>query len=141
MKKLLLFFSLLCVFITSPADAKDYVVKVPVLNIRSCAGINCDIVGKLQKGDVINVKETIKDWARIETSSETGFVIKTSIRRDNTNKWIFGISIFLLLCVFGVAAETRCDKCKKWWAFGDTNKKCIEEKPASIKKDNHNIQK
>lgn len=51
---------------------EKYIVKTWVLNIRTGPGVQHDIVGKLRKGDIVEVLETEQDlvqaWARIGPS-------------------------------------------------------------------------
>ncbi|MDR2685215.1 MAG: SH3 domain-containing protein [Rickettsiales bacterium] len=100
MKKLLLIFC--CLFITNIAIA-DTRVNVEVLNVRSCAGAHCDVVGKLKRYDKVIVEKYSGEWAKVKTSKGNGFVIKTSLRSESYNSGITAedIGAFILI-VFGI---------------------------------------
>jgi uncharacterized protein YraI len=101
MKKLLLIF--LCLFITSMANAATR-VNVEVLNIRSCAGTTCNIVGKLSRYDKVIVEKYSGEWAKVKSREGNGFVIRTSLRTESYNSGITGedVGVFLLI-IFGIA--------------------------------------
>ena len=103
MKKLLLILSVFGLFVTSSANAAT-IVNVEVLNIRSCAGTNCNIVGKLNRYDRVIVEKYSGEWARVKTSKGNGFVIRTSLRTESYNSRITGedVGMFLLI-IFGIA--------------------------------------
>lgn len=50
MKYLKLIVFLLIIAVGRTANAERYIVDTPVLNVRSCARINCKIIGKLTEG-------------------------------------------------------------------------------------------
>jgi len=40
-------------------------VRNPVLNVRAGPGVNYPVVGKLERGDEVDVEEVVEDWSRI----------------------------------------------------------------------------
>ena len=103
MKKLFLVLSVFGLFATGSASATT-IVNVEVLNIRSCAGTNCNIVGKLSRYDKVIVEKYSGEWAKVKSSKGNGFVIRTSLRVESYNLGITGedVGAFLLI-IFGIA--------------------------------------
>lgn len=99
MKYLKLFVFLVIFSISQTANAKSYVVDTPVLNVRSCAGTNCEITGKLTKNDTVNSIQDHGEWIEIETENGSGYVIKRALSEDNTLISVI-VLIFVLWLVF-----------------------------------------
>lgn len=76
MKYLELIVVLLIITVCRTAYAESYVVDTPVLNVRSCAGTNCKIIGKLTEGNTVNSIQEHGEWVEIETENGSGYVIK-----------------------------------------------------------------
>jgi hypothetical protein len=95
----LLIFSVLCLFAVNPASAQSYAVDVPVLNVRSCAGTQCSIVGKLNKGELVFAEEDIGEWVKVQTEKGEGFVVKRSLRADVGGINPVWIVVLLILAV------------------------------------------
>lgn len=94
MKYLKLIAFLYTFLIIQVANASSYVVNTPVLNVRSCAGTNCQIIGKLTEGETVDSIQEHGDWIEIKTEKGSGYVIKKSLSEDNT---IFSIVILVLI--------------------------------------------
>ena len=99
MKYLKLIVFLLIIVIGRTANAESYVVDTSVLNIRSCAGTNCKIIGKLTKGDAVNSIQDHGEWIEIETENGSGYVIKKALSEDNTITSVI-ILVFILWLLF-----------------------------------------
>ena len=100
--KLFLFVSF--IFCAHIANAENYIVEVPTLNIRSCAGTNCEIIGKLTEGNIVKPIQDFGEWLEIETENGSGYVIKRAITKKDLTKELDSsfASIFILLLVIGV---------------------------------------
>ena len=80
-------------------NAESYIVDTPVLNVRSCAGTNCKIIGKLVEGDsVVSIKDD-GEWVEIKTENGSGYVIKKELSEDNTIISVI-VLVFVLWLVF-----------------------------------------
>ena len=97
MKKLFFVLSVFCLFTIGSANARNHIVNVQVLNLRSCAGTNCDIVGRLNKGEVVYVESHHGEWVKVQTDRRTGFVIKNSLSADNSIAEDIGIVLLIML--------------------------------------------
>lgn len=51
--------------IVLPKPTKNGIVNVDVLNVRSGAGIQFEVVAKLKRGDKVSIEEEIGDWDKI----------------------------------------------------------------------------
>lgn len=96
MKYLKLIVFLLIITIAETANATSYVVDTPILNVRSCAGTNCKIIGKLTQGDAVNSIQDYGEWIEIETENGSGYVIKRALKKDNT---IVSVIILMFICL------------------------------------------
>lgn len=76
MKYLKLIVFLLIIVVAQITNAGSYIVDTPVLNVRSCAGTNCKIIGKLTEGNTVNSIQEHGEWVEIETENGSGYVIK-----------------------------------------------------------------
>lgn len=99
MKHLKLIVFLLLIAICRTANAESYIVDTPVLNVRSCAGTNCKIIGKLTEGDAVNSIQDHGEWVEIEINNTSGYVIKKALNEDNTIISVI-ILVFVLWFVF-----------------------------------------
>ena len=99
MKYLKLIAFLLVITICRTAHAESYTVDTPVLNVRSCAGTNCKIIGKLTEGNTVNSIQDHGEWIEIETENGSGYVIKKALSEDNTITSII-ILVFVLWLLF-----------------------------------------
>ena len=95
MKYLKLIVFLLIIAIGGTASAASY-VDTPILNVRSCAGTNCKIIGKLTQGDTVNSIQDYGEWIEIETENGSGYVIKRALKKDNT---IVSVIILMFICL------------------------------------------
>lgn len=85
-------------------NAANYVVDVPVLNFRSCAGTNCQIIGKLSKGEIVDYIEDYGEWAKIKANEKTGFVIKKALTEDYSDTFeIIPFVLYTMLFLAGIA--------------------------------------
>lgn len=99
MKYLKLVAFLLLILTSQKVNAESYIVDTPVLNVRSCAGTNCKIIGKLVKGDsVVSIKDD-GEWVEIKTENGSGYVIKKALSEDNTIISVI-VLVFVLWLVF-----------------------------------------
>lgn len=96
--KLIVFF--LTITVCRTTYAESYIVDTPVLNVRSCAGTNCKIIGKLTEGDVVNSIQDHGEWFEIETENGSGYVIKEVLSEDNTITSIVMLVFVLWLLFF-----------------------------------------
>lgn len=117
MKYLKLIVFLLIIVVAQITNAGSYVVDTPVLNIRSCAGTNCKIIGKLLEGKTVEVIQDNGEWVEIKTENGSGYVIKNALSEDNT-----AVSVIIFIFVL-------------WLAF------FIYMLPAKIASDNKNADK
>lgn len=76
------------------ANAETYYVNTEVLNLRSCEGTNCKILGKLISGEAVNVIEDRGEWVKVQTDKGEGFVIKRSLAAENSDG---GSMLFILI--------------------------------------------
>lgn len=77
------YFLLIFIFLTTQkAFAEEYVVDTPVLNIRSCAGTDCKIIGKLTEGEYVNSIQDTGEWVEISTENGQGYVIKRALSKE-----------------------------------------------------------
>ncbi len=99
MKYLKLVAFLLLILTSQKVNAESYIVDTPVLNVRSCAGTNCKIIGKLVEGDsVVSIKDD-GEWVEIKTENGSGYVIKKALSEDNTIISVI-VLVFVLWLVF-----------------------------------------
>ena len=90
---------LLLILTSQKVNAESYIVDTPVLNVRSCAGTNCKIIGKLVEGDsVVSIKDD-GEWVEIKTENGSGYVIKKALSEDNTIISVI-VLVFVLWLVF-----------------------------------------
>ena len=85
---LLLFLTLFC---SRLVGAETYYVNTEVLNLRSCEGTHCEILGKLTSGEVVEVINDNGEWVEVQTDKGGGFVIKRSLTTNN-----FGIGDIII---------------------------------------------
>lgn len=105
------------VSVSQSANAETYVVNTPVLNIRTCAGTNCNVIGKLKKGDFVDSIQNHGQWVEIETDKGNGYVIKKALAEDNATRsnsetfmfivFIISFIIFVYLLPYFVATNNR----------------------------------
>lgn len=99
MKYLKLVAFLLLILTSQKVNAESYIVDTPVLNVRSCTGTNCKIIGKLVEGDsVVSIKDD-GEWVEIKTENGSGYVIKKALSEDNTIISVI-VLVFVLWLVF-----------------------------------------
>ena len=103
------------------ANAETYYVNTEVLNLRSCEGTNCKILGKLISGEAVNVIEDRGEWVKVQTDKGEGFVIKSSLTNENSGKyspWAIWIILVLLLVAWflpSVIASNNVNHRKIFW--------------------------
>lgn len=78
--------------------ADSYLVNTSVLNLRTCASINCRIKGKLLAGDTVQVEEQYDSWSKVSTKYGAGYVVSRSIKIKN-GKYVENTYLFLFLSV------------------------------------------
>lgn len=83
MKYLKIILFLCALVISNVANAETYYVNTPVLNLRSCEGTNCQILGKLTSGVAVEMVEDRGEWVKVQTDKGEGFVIKKSLSQSS----------------------------------------------------------
>lgn len=99
-------FLFICALVNSgAANAEIYYVNTEVLNLRSCEGTDCKILGKLTSGEAVELLEDKGEWAKVGTDKGEGFVIKRSLKAENRGSGIAEaiFSIVLLIIVVWIA--------------------------------------
>ena len=111
MKYLKLIIFLLIIVVAQITNAGSYVVDTPVLNIRSCAGTNCKIIGKLLEGKTVEVIQDNGEWVEIKTENGSGYVIKNALSEDNTavSVIIFIVVLWLVFFIYMLPAKIASD--------------------------------
>lgn len=108
-------------FFCQLANAETYYVNTEVLNLRSCEGTNCKILGKLISGEAVNVIEDRGEWVKVQTDKGEGFVIKRSLTNENSGEyspWAIWIILVLLLVAWflpSVIASNNVNHRKIFW--------------------------
>ena len=91
-------------FLYNSANAETYYVNTPVLNLRSCPSTKCEIIGKLNSGENINVEYHQSEWAKVKTDKGNGFVLKKSIvKQSHSENTDFGFIFVTLLAILAIA--------------------------------------
>lgn len=143
-----------CLLWASDCFAETKVVRVPVLNVRSCPSTDCNIINKLSKGDKVNVSGTNMGWAKIETDKDTtGYVINRSLRKSYAYLWWYIVLILIVCGLYDKFYEnvkvkrkqlaeqereerwklaTKCPKCGTLGAMTDISRECIGQKNSKI---------
>lgn len=95
-----LIFFCLTLFVCNLAHAETYYVNTEVLNLRSCEGTDCKILGKLTSGEAVELLEDKGEWVKVQTDIGEGFVIKRSLTTEtqgtSVGEIIFSILLFIL---------------------------------------------
>ena len=99
MRKALLSIFFIC-FMAGSANAELHSVAVSALNIRSCPGTHCNIVGKLKQNDEVIVEKVVGEWVQIKTNQGSGFVVKKYLEMNTTNLYIENAPNFYILLGF-----------------------------------------
>ena len=94
MKKLVF---LLFLMFSSVAHAETYYVNTEVLNLRSCEGTKCEILGKLTSGEAVEVIKDNGEWVKVQTDKGDGFVIKRSLTTESSGVVDIVVGVFILL--------------------------------------------
>lgn len=97
MKYLKVFLFLCALAISGNAFAETYYVNTEVLNLRSCEGTDCKILGKLTSGEAVELLEDKGEWVKVQTDKGEGFVIKRSLTTESSDT---GIGEIVLNIVF-----------------------------------------
>ena len=109
MKYLKFFFFLFYVAFIQNVNAADYIVEASVLNVRSCAGTNCKIVGKLKHGDIVKSTDEFNEWVKIENHQVSGFVVKRALSEDNSISFtpliLLILAIWLAITIYMLPAQ------------------------------------
>lgn len=81
MKKLFSIISIISVFSLSSANADSAVVNTKMVNVRACAGMQCEVIGQLEMGENVIKLSNNGNWVKIEYSDDdkTGYVINRSL--------------------------------------------------------------
>ena len=78
MHKIFLYFTIsLLLFSLLPLSLSgaEYEVTANSLNVRKCPGTQCEVIGKVYKGDTLQVMHNTEQWAEIWfNESQTGYV-------------------------------------------------------------------
>lgn len=99
MKKLVF---LLFLMFSSVAHAETYYVNTEVLNLRSCEGTKCEILGKLTSGEAVEVIKDNGEWVKVQTDKGDGFVIKRSLTTQNSGIGEIIVGVFILALVLWI---------------------------------------
>lgn len=106
MKYLILILAFL-MLLTNKATAEIYQVVPSVLNLRSCAGTDCKIVGKLLTGGNVYVEEMNGKWAKVRTAIGDGYVAKKylikSAENNPSSEGPSDLPTFVLVIILGIA--------------------------------------
>lgn len=111
----------ICLFICQFANAETYYVNTEVLNLRSCEGTNCKILGKLISGESVDVIEDKGEWVKVKTDKGEGFVIKRSLLNGNSGEyspWVIWIILAISLLAWflpSVIASNNVNHRKIFW--------------------------
>ena len=124
---------LLLIFTVILYAQEERVVNVSVLNIRSAPTTNSEVIGKLQKGQKVEVLEWNKGWAKVRIGNTVGYVygsylselVNTKIIRSNAGKkllkhlqenfWIYLIvSAVFLIGAFVVHSQNIATVFTSW---------------------------
>ncbi|MBR1648124.1 MAG: SH3 domain-containing protein [Alphaproteobacteria bacterium] len=96
----------LALFFCNTANAKTYYVNTEVLNLRSCAGTDCQILKKLKSGEFVELLEDKGEWVKVRSYNEDGFVIKRYLVAQDTSyateEIISIILSFISLLIIGI---------------------------------------
>lgn len=87
-KKTALLASLLLLFLTSPALAKEAWIEENHLNVRSGPGTEYDRIGQVHEGEQYKIIDEEENWVKIEFAGMEGWVIKDyiTIQEDETQE-------------------------------------------------------
>ncbi len=99
MKKLVF---LLFLMFSSVAHAETYYVNTEVLNLRSCEGTKCEILGKLTSGEAVEVIKDNGEWVKVQTDKGDGFVIKRSLTTESSGVVDIVVGVFILALVLWI---------------------------------------
>lgn len=95
-----LIFCCLTLLVCNTANAETYYVNTEVLNLRSCEGTDCKILGKLTSGESVELLEDKGEWVKVKTDKGEGFVIKRSLTTESSSIGIGELVLNIaLLCV------------------------------------------
>lgn len=136
MKKLIII-AFIGIFFPHMANAKNMIVNVPVLNVRSCPSTDCPILKKLSKGDKVKVENVENGWAQIQNKNEYSYVFHKSLRNSYMYilYYIIGIIAGYIIMVGIIGSfNNRCRKCGKWNALYETDKELIEKVKSNMTK-------
>ena len=105
MKYLKIFLFLCALVVSGNAFAETYYVNTEVLNLRSCEGTDCKILGKLTSGESVELLEDKGEWVKVQTDKGEGFVIKRSLTTQSSGSSIGEVifSIILLVIIAWIA--------------------------------------
>lgn len=99
MKYLKIFLLLCALAISGNAFAETYYVNTEVLNLRSCEGTDCKILGKLTSGESVELLEDKGEWVKVQTDKGEGFVIKRSLTTQSSGSSIGEVIFNIILLV------------------------------------------
>ena len=99
MKYLKVFLFLCALAISGNAFAETYYVNTEVLNLRSCEGTDCKILGKLTSGESVELLEDKGEWVKVQTDKGEGFVIKRSLTTQSYGSSIGEVIFSIILIV------------------------------------------
>ncbi|MDC3415629.1 N-acetylmuramoyl-L-alanine amidase [Aquibacillus salsiterrae] len=92
-KKVLILFGLflLVLSISSVVYAKDALINVNNLNVRSGPSLNDEVITKVDKDEVYEVLDEQEDWVQIKVKDQTGWVSKDYINFSNIDEQAQGL--------------------------------------------------
>lgn len=145
---------LLILFISNPLFAQQYYqVTTDVLNVRSSADKNSEIISKLNLGDSIYVVEYSDGWSQVRLNeTTTGFVASKYLSKDFKSSEIselrnntkstptdFSPLIYLAIVAIGLYIvyrryKRKCKECGRWYAMKITDEEVVDRVSASVKK-------
>ena len=102
MKYLQILILSLILFCSRFANAETYYVNTEVLNLRSCEGTKCEILGKLTSGEAVEVIKDNGEWVKVQTNKGEGFVIKRSLTTQSSGIGEIIVGVFILALVLWI---------------------------------------
>lgn len=147
-------YTLLILFISNSLFAQQYYqVTTDVLNVRSSADKNSEVIYKLNLGDSVYVVEYSSGWSQVRLNeTTTGFVAskylskdfkssETSELKNNINNTPTDFSPLIYIAIVAITLyivyrryKGRCKDCGRWYAMKITDEEVVDRVSASVKK-------
>lgn len=147
-------YTFLLLLISTTLFAQQYYqVSANVLNVRSAADKNSEIISKLNLGDRVYVVENSDGWSQVRLNeTTTGFVASKYLSNDfkssesselknNINNTPTDFSPLIYIAIVAISLyiiyeryKGKCKDCGRWYAMKITDEEVVDRIPASIKK-------